>query len=275
MEQAYPSSSSSDRAAAVQESPFDEIIEYFTQREPRGTDTWNPLTIDEEFWHRLRLFAALKWALPKCGTTMSEARILDVGCGVGRSTRALIEFGAKPENLVGIDLRESAIEYAQSRNPAIPYRVVHGLDDWPPAGSFDICTQCTVFSSIRGVESRRSVAAMMERAVIDGGHIFWWDSLRANPIAGGDTLSPEALFENSKIVDSETVPLRPSLYEAIRFNGRRVSYVSKLIQRVVGFSATHRATLFRKEANGSVGSGSLVGGSGLVAGETEEAGSPR
>jgi SAM-dependent methyltransferase len=50
-------------------------------------------------------------------------RVVDVGCGNGRSTRALLEFGVRPQNVVGLDLRMSAIEYARTVNPAIAYSV--------------------------------------------------------------------------------------------------------------------------------------------------------
>jgi trans-aconitate methyltransferase len=98
--------------------------------------------------------------------------VLDVGCGVGRSTRLLIEFGLRPENIMGIDLRSSAIEHARRLNPAIPFRTVNSLDDWPLELEFDLCMQCTVFSSIPGVERRRLTARMMAEAVGNKGFIF-------------------------------------------------------------------------------------------------------
>ena len=38
------------------------------------------------------------------GNDLSKIKVLDVGCGDGTFTRKLIEWGFKPQNIVGIDI---------------------------------------------------------------------------------------------------------------------------------------------------------------------------
>jgi len=223
---------------------FNDLISEYSHRYPAGPNLWSPLKSELEFWHRMRLFAALRWGLQQLPIPIAEARILDVGCGLGNSTRALLEFGVKPENVLGIDLLPSFISYAKSLNPAVPVRVVQDFDDWPRE-PFDLCIQCTAFSSIPGNERRTAVAQMMEKMVSDHGYIFWWDSLNANSFAGGDPLDPRALFENSAVLGYRRVSLRPSIDEALRYHGKKTALIARVIKKIAGFPTTHCAAVFR------------------------------
>ena len=52
-------------------------------------------------------------------TTLSGWRILDVGCGDGRWLRSILEFDAKPEDLIGIDVSDARFEIGQAKNPIV------------------------------------------------------------------------------------------------------------------------------------------------------------
>jgi SAM-dependent methyltransferase len=234
------------KSQLLPQADFNTVIAEYAQREPPGIDTWNPLGDDVELWHRVRLFLALALALRQILTPIGRMRVLDVGCGVGRSTRALLEFGARPENLLGIDLRPSAISYAQDLNPGIPFKAVKNFDDWPGGGLFDLCIQCTVFSSVNGTQNRVAIAQMMERSVTEGGYIFWWDLIRANDFAGGNLIDPRGLFQGSATVDYQELCLRPTLTEALRHGNKVPKLMSRQLQHSLGFAATHCAALFRK-----------------------------
>lgn len=225
---------------------FDDVIREYGRLEPAGTDAWNPLSNEKELWGRARLFLTLGRILSELPIPISDARLLDVGCGVGHSTRALLEFGARPKNVLGIDLRLSAIAYARSLNPAMRFQVVHGLDDWP-SESFDLCMQVVVFSSISGLDRRLALAQKMESMVRENGLIFWWDRITANAFAGGDRLDPSDYFKQSLILEEQFLSLPPALAASIKYRGRVADLISRLLQKWIGHPPTHCAALLKRK----------------------------
>jgi SAM-dependent methyltransferase len=222
---------------------FEDLLSQYEALEPAGADKWNPLRNDLELWHRTRLLVELARTLKALPGPLEETRVLDVGCGIGRSTRSLLEFGLKPENLMGIDLRATAIEQARRLNPAIPFRTVNGFDDWPLQSEFDLCLQCTVFSSIPGIERRQATARMMRKAVGSEGFIFWWDRLTANDFAGNDPLDPAAFFADRRLLSLRRVSLWPGVEESLRpLRGLR-KFVAPVFARL-GYPRTHVAAVF-------------------------------
>jgi SAM-dependent methyltransferase len=222
---------------------FEDLLSQYDTLEPAGADTWNPLRKEWELWHRTRLLVELARALQALPGPMEETRVLDVGCGVGRSTRLLLEFGLRPENIMGIDLRSTAVEHARRLNPAIPFRTVKGFDDWPVESEFDLCLQCTVFSSIPGVERRELTARMMAKAVGHKGFIFWWDRMRAKDFAGNDPLDPAAFFAGRRLLSLRRVSLWPGVEESLRpLPGLRKVLVAVFGR--LGYPRTHVAAVF-------------------------------
>lgn len=226
---------------------FEDLILEYLKREPPGTDTWNPLNSELELWHRVRLFQVMDWMFHQLPSPLEAMKILDVGCGVGRSSRMLLDFGARPGNIVGIDLRPDAIAYARTVNPGISFQVIYDFEGWPIEQSFQLCMQCTVFSSIKGMERRFALAAKMESMIEDGGYIFWWDAIQANPIGGGDPLEPCIFFKNCEMVASQLVSLQPSVVEAIRRNNYWAGLMACFLQNHVGYAPSHYAVLLKKD----------------------------
>ena len=68
-------------------------------------------TEDEHWWHRSRLALAARY-VDRMGLG-ERARILDVGCGTGGTTRFLLRYGA----VVGIDRSELSLEHARCKAP--------------------------------------------------------------------------------------------------------------------------------------------------------------
>jgi hypothetical protein len=163
-------------------------------------------------------------------------------CGVGRSSRLLVDLGIRPNNVLGIDLRKSAIAYAKQINPAMRFQYISSLEDWP-IEKFDLAVQCTVFSSIASIPLRRSTAALMEQSVGKSGYILWWDNLRANDFAGGDDLDPTKLFPRRKLISFRKVALQPDVQDCFRplrgLNGLLSSILSSF-----GHRRTHSIALF-------------------------------
>lgn len=225
---------------------FASLREEYRARYHPGPELWNPLHSEQELWHRIRLFEALRWGLRHLAIDVKNARVLDVGCGMGQSTRMLLEFGVQPPNVLGIDLLDGFASYAQTLNPALRIGVVGDVETWPSPGQFDLCMQCTAFSSIKEADARRVTAAHMEDMIVEGGRLFWWDSLRTQPFAGGAALDPRELFKRSRLIGYREVCLRPSFAEACQAQGSTARVLCGILQRIWGFRATHRAAVFER-----------------------------
>jgi ubiquinone/menaquinone biosynthesis C-methylase UbiE len=110
---------------------------------------------------------------------------LDVGCGGGWWLRTLLRWGARPEQLVGLDARGDALIAARAVHPHL--RLVQGSAAALPFsdGAFDLVTQFTVFSSILDLGVQRRAAGEMLRVLRPGGLLLWYD-FTVNP-ANRDT----------------------------------------------------------------------------------------
>jgi ubiquinone/menaquinone biosynthesis C-methylase UbiE len=114
-------------------------------------------------------------------TTLAGLRILDVGCGRGDTLRQLLEYGAEPELLTGIDLLDENVKQARRRSPHL--QVICGsASRLPfPDSSFDLVLQFTLFTSILNDEVKHAIAAEMTRVLAPGGRILWYDFSFNNP----------------------------------------------------------------------------------------------
>jgi len=107
--------------------------------------------------------------------SIEKMRILDVGCGDGRMLREFLQWGARPENLAGIELRPEPVEYALTLNPNLDIQCGSATElSWPDK-SFDLVCQHTVFSSILDWEMKKKIASEMVRMVRNTGLILWYD----------------------------------------------------------------------------------------------------
>jgi len=114
-------------------------------------------------------------------THLADKKILDVGCGIGMQLQRFLAYGAKPNNLSGIDLMADRIEQARYLNPSIDWQVgsAHRL---PYAdASFDLITLSVVFSSILSQPLRQSIADEIWRVRKPGGLILCYDFAYSNP----------------------------------------------------------------------------------------------
>jgi ubiquinone/menaquinone biosynthesis C-methylase UbiE len=107
---------------------------------------------------------------------LQSKKLLEIGCGGGYWLREFIQWGARPENVVGMDLLEDRVAEAQRLCPS-GVKIESGnaaklqfLDE-----SFDLVLQSTVFTSILDSSMRQQVAAEMMRVVRREGLILWYD----------------------------------------------------------------------------------------------------
>lgn len=114
-------------------------------------------------------------------TSFSDRKILDVGCGGGGLLRELVKYGARPENLYGIDLLEERIEEAKYLSPNIDFRCGDASSLPYNDGFFDIVTQFTLFTSILDITMKKRIALEMLRLLKSDGIIIWYDFHKDNP----------------------------------------------------------------------------------------------
>ncbi len=112
---------------------------------------------------------------------LRDSRILDVGCGNGSELNRLLQLGAVPEMLHGVDLLPDRIEDARRRYPGIRFlRANAELLEFPD-GTFDLVLAFTVFSSILEDGMAHRVAAEVCRVLKPGGSVLWYDLRYNNP----------------------------------------------------------------------------------------------
>jgi ubiquinone/menaquinone biosynthesis C-methylase UbiE len=136
--------------------------------------------------------------------SLERKKILEIGCGTGDLLRDFIKWGARPENVVGIDL--------------LPERVAEAIDLCPKAmqiyqgnaatlefsnESFDIVVQSTVFTSVLDLNVKRQMASEMCRVLKSDGLILWYDYHMDNPrnsdVKGVKDREIHALFPECEI----------------------------------------------------------------------------
>jgi SAM-dependent methyltransferase len=178
----------------------DQILADYSHLEPGQSDSWNPISSKFQLGYRLNLFYALAKALQYVDRPLQDLRVLDLGCGNGRSTRMYVDMGLQPQQLRGLDLRPGAIELASKLNPAISWDI-HDGGKLPTGHNW--LSASTVFSSVTGRENRESIAARIRDSLPAGGHVFYYDLRKANPFAGGDLIDPKRLFAGFSLVWGE------------------------------------------------------------------------
>ena len=71
----------------------DQILTDYETLEPGQSDSWNPVGSKFQLGYRLSLFYALARALQQVEPPLADLRVLDLGCGNGRSTRMYLDMG--------------------------------------------------------------------------------------------------------------------------------------------------------------------------------------
>jgi SAM-dependent methyltransferase len=228
----------------------DQVLADYNALEPDRADSWNPVGSKFQLGYRLNLFYALARALQRVGGRLGDLRVLDLGCGNGRSARMYLDMGLRPEQVRGLDLRPGAIALARELNPAIRFDLYDGGE--LPTGHNWLSTT-TVFSSVAGREGRQAIVQRIAASLPAGGHVFYYDMRQANPFAGGDVIDPEHLFGDFELLwrrglgRFSGVPVKDRLRGlfATRFGG---DAMAASLREIAGdtLSPSHEALLLRK-----------------------------
>jgi SAM-dependent methyltransferase len=161
------------------------ILDVYQKRdeEERGKETFFSYEDLAQFFRAHQRYRATLLLLKSQGFhSLSALRILDVGCGNGNMLRQFLQWGATPQDLAGIDLRQEPVSYALSLNPNLDVRCGSASDLPWPEKSFDLVCQHTVFTSVLNLEMRIKIASEMKRVLRENGIILWYDFLYNNPV---------------------------------------------------------------------------------------------
>src|SRR5688572_18880690 len=154
--------------------------------------------------------------LDRFGTARLESkRILEIGCGTGQWLRDFIKWGARPENVTGIELlTERASTARWLCAPAVGIYCASAAQLPFASEKFDLVLQSTVFTSILDPDLKQRVATEMLRVVKFDGLMLWYDYHVNNPwnrdVRGVKRSEIVRLFPDCRI-DLERTTLVPPL----------------------------------------------------------------
>lgn len=177
---------------------------------------------------------------------LEERKVLDVGCGSGKQLMRLLFYGARPENLVGIDLLEHEIEQARSFAPQVDFRVADATKLPFDDETFDLALAFTTFTSMRSEEARRAAAAEIRRVLRPGGALLWYDfwiNPRNRDVKALGIKDIKRLFPGCQI-DAKRVTLAPPI--ARRLAG--TSWLACAVLETIPLLRTHWLVLIRPPA---------------------------
>lgn len=180
--------------------------------------------------------------------SLAGLRILDVGCGRGATLRQYLEYNADPSHLWGIDLMPEFVE--QARSGLTSSQVLCGsATDLPFSdGSFDFVSQFMLFTSVLDPGVKHRIAREIDRVLVPGGRILWYDFAFNNPsnaaVKGIPLREVRQLFPGFAMT-SRRITLAPPLGRAIGHLGPTTYYLVSKIRLL----CTHYLCLLQKQAS--------------------------
>jgi len=113
--------------------------------------------------------------------SLEEFRVFEAGCSGGYNLRLLAQWGARPENLAGMDIDPRHAEYIASRSSQIRVHVGSADNIPEPDAAFDMSIAFTLFSSVPDEDVAHGIAREMFRITRPGGLIVVYDMRRKSP----------------------------------------------------------------------------------------------
>jgi ubiquinone/menaquinone biosynthesis C-methylase UbiE len=177
--------------------------------------------------------------------SLAGLRILDVGCGGGSTLRQYLEYEANPELLWGIDLLPEFADRA--RSGALNLQVVCGsASDLPfPDRNFDFVSQFMLFTSVLDAGVKVQIAREIDRVLVPGGRLLWYDFAFNNPsnpdVKGVRLAEVRRLFPGFRMT-SRRITLAPPLGRVIGRLGPAIYFLTSKLR----FLCTHHLCLLEK-----------------------------
>ena len=206
---------------------------------------FNPGYMFMEQEHEREFVALLK--RQKCVHTLNEKRILEVGCGTGYRLWELIKYGARPENLVGIDLLPNHVAETRRLCPekvAVYCGSAEKLDFCDAA--FDVVLQSMLFTSVLDPNMKQRIASEMLRVTKPDGFIIWYDFHVNNPrnpdVRGVKKREIRKLFPDCQI-ELRRITLAPPITRSLA----RCSWILCYLLNKIPLLCTHYLGVIRKK----------------------------
>ncbi len=182
-------------------------------------------------------------------TFLDTYKILEIGCGTGYWLREFIKWGARPENITGVDLLSDRVTEAKTLCPeAVQVQCGSAATLTFPGATFDLVLQSTVFSSVLDSRMQQQMASEMLRVVKSDGLILWYDYHVNNPwnadVRGVGRRAIHQLFPCCSI-QLQRLTLVPPLLRLLA----PYSWLACYVLGKVPWFCTHYLGVIRKNAN--------------------------
>jgi ubiquinone/menaquinone biosynthesis C-methylase UbiE len=177
--------------------------------------------------------------------SLAGLRILDVGCGRGATLRQYLEYGADASRLWGIDLLPTFVKQARCTSPGLQILCGTATDLPFQDRSFDFVSQFMLFTSVLDADVKRRTAREIDRILVPGGRLLWYDFAFNNPrnpdVRGIGLMEIRQLFPGLSMT-SRRITLAPPLGRAIGRFGPAVYYLASKLRPF----CTHYLCLLKK-----------------------------
>lgn len=151
------------------------------------TSRWSALINAHPYLCQRQRHRRVREALAACGwgnaERLRELTALDIGCGSGSNLAWLVELGADPAHLTGVDLVEQRIEVARSRFSGIRF-LAGDFVQTDVGGPFDLVMMLAVLTSVVNPELKRRIMKKALELLKPGGVLFFYDVVTRRPVPG-------------------------------------------------------------------------------------------
>jgi len=174
-------------------------------------------------------------------------KILEIGCGTGYWLREFIKWGARPENITGVDLLSDRVIEAKKLCPeAVQIHCGSAAQLAFSSDTFDLVLQSTVFTSVLDASMKQQMASEMLRVVKRDGLILWYDYWVNNPWNAdvrGVKRQEIAQFFPGCLIELQRITLAPPLVRRLA----PYSWLACYLLGQVPWLCTHYLGVIRQE----------------------------
>ncbi|MDC3984332.1 class I SAM-dependent methyltransferase [Polyangium jinanense] len=166
-----------DEARGVGEGDEAEQIRRFYRERFLPQNAWWPILPHAYLCQRQRQ-RRIRQCLQEIGAgsfeDLRKLRVLEVGCGGGSNLAWLVEMGADPTELVGIDLVPERIEQARQRCAGVRFLAGNILET-DVGGPFDVVMLFAVLTSVTNAETKQKIVERCLSLLRPGGALLFYD----------------------------------------------------------------------------------------------------